>query len=116
MSNVAYEMQLDGVTAKGTLPDGTEFLVDADMLPLIQGISFYLCGKGTKYSGKYLMDQDGKSLHEHLFPHRVGFEVDHINLDTLDNRRVNIRYCTAHISRIRLINHFSETTHLVYPG
>lgn len=98
MSNVKYTFSHDGLTAYGEMPDGTVFMVDADMMPVISGINFYLCRKG--YERQYAMDKDGTTLHAHLFPHRDGYEIDHINLDTMDNRRQNIRYCTHQQNQI----------------
>lgn len=92
MSNVKYQFSDDGMVAYGELPDGSVFIVDADAVCKISSVNFYLCRKG--HAHQYVMDKDGKTLHDHLFPHRDGYEIDHINLDTLDNRRCNIRYCT----------------------
>lgn len=98
MSNVKYTFSKDGLTAYGEMPDGTVFMIDKDMLPAILNVSFYLCRKG--YGQEYAMDKDGVALHTHLFPHREGYEIDHINLNTLDNRRRNIRYCTHQQNQI----------------
>ncbi|NJP41191.1 endonuclease [Oscillospiraceae bacterium HV4-5-C5C] len=94
MSNVKYNFSDDGTTAYGELPSGEVFVLDADMLAAINGINFYIGSKGPHSSGFYVIDCNGRALHDYLFEHRDGFEIDHINLDTLDNRRCNIRYCT----------------------
>lgn len=101
MSNVKYVFSEDGKTAYGFLPNGRYFMVDADMVPDIIDVSFYVCGKNSKGKEQvYLTDRYGNSLHNLLFPHKNGYEIDHINLDTFDNRRSNIRYCTHQQNQI----------------
>lgn len=94
MSNVKYHFSDDGTIAYGELPDGEVFVTDADLVAKIKTIKFYLGGKSANSEQYYLMDSKGRALHDYLFEHRPGFEIDHINLDTFDNRRCNIRYCT----------------------
>ena len=92
MSNVEFSYSADGKTVYGTIPDGTRFCIDADMVEIIKDKSFYRCRQG--YASEYLTDCHGIKLHEYLYPHKEGYEIDHINLNTFDNRRCNIRYCT----------------------
>ena len=92
MSNVEFSYSVDGKTVYGTIPDGTRFCIDADMVEIIKDKSFYRCRQG--YGSEYLTDCHGITLHEYLYPHKEGYEIDHINLNTFDNRRCNIRYCT----------------------
>lgn len=98
MSNVKYTFSKDGQIAYGEMPDGSVFMIDADRISEVSDINFYLCRKG--YGQEYPMDRNGRTLHAHLFPHKDGYEVDHINLNTLDNRRRNIRYCTHQQNQI----------------
>ena len=92
MSNVEFSYSTDGKTVYGTIPDGTRFCIDADMVEIIKDKKFYRCRQG--YGSEYLTDCHGIKLHEYLYPHKEGYEIDHINLNTFDNRRCNIRYCT----------------------
>lgn len=92
MSNVEFSYSTDGKTVYGTIPDGTRFSIDADMVEIIKDKKFYRCRQG--YGSEYLTDCHGIKLHEYLYPHKEGYEIDHINLNTFDNRRCNIRYCT----------------------
>lgn len=100
MSNVKYIFSDDGKTAYGELPCGVRFIVDADVVPKIAGVNFYLGSKSKAGNQYYVIDCNGRSLHDYIFPHRGGYEIDHINLDTFDNRRCNIRYCTHQQNQI----------------
>lgn len=100
MSNVKYIFSDDGKTAYGELPCGVRFIVDADVVHKIAGVNFYLGSKSKAGNQYYVIDCNGRSLHDYIFPHRNGYEIDHINLDTFDNRRCNIRYCTHQQNQI----------------
>ena len=76
---------------------GTEFIVDVDDLPLLQGRTFHMRGK---YISLYFpssfhgaKDQRSVYLHKYLLGEPAS-EVDHINGNTLDYRRENLRIVT----------------------
>ena len=94
MCNVKYTFSEDGSIAYGHLPDGIVFMVDAASLDKIAGISFYRNYRDLTGKILYVMDRRRKQLHRHLVDVPKGYEVDHINLDTLDNRLCNLRVCT----------------------
>jgi len=94
MSNVRYRLRNHGKEAVGRLKDGTEFLVDAVFLPLIKDINFYRSSKTTEDRKTYIIDCHGKKLHAFLMSRADGYEVDHISLDTFDNRMENLRLVT----------------------
>lgn len=94
ISNVKYTFSKNGKTSYGKLPDGTTFILDADMIDKIKDIKFYRSQKNKEDRKTYIIDNKRRPLHNYLFAHRKGFEIDHINLNTFDNRRCNIRYCT----------------------
>lgn len=97
-SNVMYTFSDDGLYGYGTLKDGTVFVFDADLFDLIKNIKWYVGSKGERRP--YIMDKNGRTLHQVLFSIRKGYELDHINLDTLDNRRCNVRFCTHQQNQI----------------
>ena len=99
MGNVKWEISADGLVAEGTLLDGSKVLVDADILPLICNKTFYRGGRKWSPYG-YVMTEELEPLHGFVLPHRPGYEVDHINLNTLDNRRENLRYVTHQQNQI----------------
>ena len=94
MSNVVYSFSQDDGICNGKLHDGTVFLFDAALFPRIDGIKFYRSRKDTESHKTYIVDRNGKKVHMYLLGETPGFEVDHINLDTLDNRMCNLRICT----------------------
>ena len=94
MCNLSYTVSKDVTTGYVKLKDGTTFLFDADMIYKIKDIKFYRSPKHAEDRRTYIVDCTRKTLHNHLFEHKEGFEIDHINLNTLDNRSCNIRYCT----------------------
>lgn len=91
MSNISY--CFDGSIGYGRLPDGTVFIFDADMVDRIREFSWY---RNYNDPGKplYIINRYGKRLHDYLVDCPKGYEVDHINLNTLDNRLCNLRIVT----------------------
>ena len=97
MNNVSY--RFDGDIVYGTLPDGTVFLFDRDNLPIVDAMKWYPCL--CQYNNSlYITNSNGKKLHRHLMGCPPGMEIDHISLDTLDNRRCNLRVCTHQQNQI----------------
>lgn len=94
MSNVLYSFSDDGKTGYGQLQDGTVFLFDADLFDKIKDIKWYAASKNRSGKQVYITDSSGRTLHQVLFNRHPGLELDHISLDTLDNRRCNVRFCT----------------------
>lgn len=88
-----YRLTNDGSTVVGTLPTGEEFFLDVDDYPLISTTKWYRCNK-TSGEHPYVGDKNGVCIHRVImgFPKEV--EIDHINLNPLDNRRCNLRICT----------------------
>ena len=91
MTNVAF--RIEGSISYGTLPDGSTFLFDAEQIDRIRNTKWYKC-YNKKYGTAYITDQGGKTLHMYLMDCPAGYEVDHIDLNTMDNRQCNLRICT----------------------
>lgn len=100
IGNVNYTFSDDGIIGYGHLSDGTIFMFDADLFSRIKDIKWYVSYKSRKGRQIYIVDCHGRPLHQVLFSTRKGMELDHINLDTLDNRRCNVRFCTHQQNQI----------------
>lgn len=94
MSNVKYRFSDDGITGYGILEDGTEFIFDAALFEKIRYQKWYACYKNIPGKQTYIINKNGLLLHQALFGKRENMELDHINLNTLDNRSINVRFCT----------------------
>jgi hypothetical protein len=73
---------------------GVELLIDEDVYEMIKGRTLYLSGHpGNQY---FQFRNGGKTvpLHRVIMKAAKGQLVDHINRNTFDNRRVNLRFCT----------------------
>ncbi|MBO5565363.1 MAG: HNH endonuclease, partial [Lachnospiraceae bacterium] len=98
MSNVTY--RFEGDTGIGTLPDGTRFLFDADQFDRIRDTKWYRNYRKPGSRKLYLIDRKGNYLHRVITGCPEGYEVDHISLDTLDNRSCNLRIVTHQQNQI----------------
>lgn len=91
MSNISY--RFDGSTGYGQLSDGTVFLFDRDKFDAISAYNWYR-NYNDPEKPLYIINCFGKRLHDYLVDCPKGLEVDHINLNTLDNRLCNLRIVT----------------------
>ena len=98
VSNVAYHFE--GDTGIGTLPDGTRFLFDTDLFDRIRDTKWYRNYRKPGSRKLYLVDRKGNFLHRVITGCPEGYEVDHISLDTLDNRMSNLRIVTHQQNQI----------------
>jgi hypothetical protein len=96
------------------LTQGKFAIVDAEDFDRVN--QFKWCyNKNGKYHGyaqrgQYIGMKDGKRIQKHIIMHRfiMGVEdskvhVDHINHDTLDNRKSNLRLCTNSENMMNMI-------------
>ncbi len=74
------------------LTRGQFALVDDEDLPLVLGQRWYANRSST--GQYYAINGQRLGMHRLITNCPKGLEVDHINHDTLDNRRSNLRVCT----------------------
>ena len=84
-----YRFSADGVIGFGEVSTGETFTFDAEDFERIRDTTWYRCN-----SGNYIGDRSGYCIHRRIMNAPVGYEVDHINHDPLDNRKSNLRICT----------------------
>lgn len=86
-------------------------LIDDEDYPLISKYNWFVLKVGNRYYAQTTKYHNKKN--KHIYMHRLimgspkGMDIDHINHNTLDNRRPNLRICT------RSQNHFNR---LKYPS
>lgn len=85
------EYHIEGDTVKIVTVRGEEFLVDAEDVPKIEKYYWSLNTQGyviTVYKGKITR------LTKFIMGEKPCLVVDHINGNLLDNRKINLRWCT----------------------
>lgn len=74
--------------------------IDIEDVPKLANMRIFISNEGHKsdlfYAEMYLKDGSNKKirLHRYLVNCPEGMVVDHINFDSLDNRKSNLRICT----------------------
>lgn len=94
-------IRVDGDVAFVPLTRGFHAVIDARDVHLVQDWNWFARTKGHGSHNTYAVrtDYEGEKpstvpMHTHIRPPRPGFVIDHVNGDTLDNRRANLRYAT----------------------
>ncbi len=77
----------------GKTGTGEVFIFDQEDFCKIKDTTWYRCNVRIKH-GVYVGNSDGICIHRFLVSAPEGYEIDHINLNPLDNRKVNLRVCT----------------------
>ncbi|MDE1472140.1 HNH endonuclease [Eubacterium limosum] len=89
-----YQFRYKGNTAIGTLPDGTEFLIDREDVPRVTQ-KYWRVHK--EYISTKATDGSYEKLHNFLLNYTPGENmVDHINRNRMDCRKSNLRIVTPH--------------------
>lgn len=88
-----YWFSQDFKTGYGLLRTGEVFCFDAEDFDKISDRTWYRCNKSAN-SQTYVGDRTGFCIHRIIIDAPDGYEIDHINLNTLDNRKRNLRVCT----------------------
>lgn len=92
------QIRIDGNLAYIPLTRGFEAIIDADDVPLVSQWNW--CAIPTKTAVYAARGERKGGTYKNIFLHRFLMspddeqQIDHINCDTLDNRRCNLRYAT----------------------
>lgn len=89
-----FRLLEDGKTMVGSMTGGIEFLFDKNDYHKVKSKTWYPNRKSQSSSQIYVTDCRGQQLHQFLLNPPKGFEVDHIDLNPLNNCRSNLRICT----------------------
>lgn len=89
-----YQLLEDGNTMVGTLSGGFEFTIDLEDFEKVSSKTWYPNKTNGTEGTIYVTDCRGQQLHQFLLNPTKGFEVDHIDLNPLNNCRSNLRICT----------------------
>lgn len=93
---MARDLRFDGLVAYVPLTKGLEAVIDANDAQLVEGFNWF---SQNTYAARSIKDECGRRkilrMHNLILGTKCGFFVDHINRNTLDNRRQNLRYATA---------------------
>jgi hypothetical protein len=85
-------IRIEGDLAYITLTKGYEAIIDAEDVPLVQGYNWSaLVTRKNVYAMRRCNTRGSILMHREVACTPKGLETDHINLNTLDNRSVNLR-------------------------
>lgn len=88
-----YWFSEDGLLIYGIVSTGEIFFFDKDDFDKIKNTLWYRCNRNTEHV-KYIGSRNGKCIHRYILNAPPGYEIDHINHNPLDNRKINLRICT----------------------
>lgn len=92
---IVRPITVKGDIAEITLTRGKVAIIDAADVVLVQGRSWFLTGVPTHpYAATRGSNNMPVTLHRFLMDPPPGMHVDHVNGDSLDNRRCNLRVAT----------------------
>lgn len=87
-----------GVVADIQLSGGLVALVDANDLPLVSGYAWHITSNGRHQYAQTCVGRQRVKMHRLLTNAPSGLVVDHINGNSLDNRRENLRVVTSAVN------------------
>lgn len=93
MGKNQYVFSEDKTVGFCTVSTGITFTFDAPDYDTIRQRTWYSSAQGQN-GEYYIIDCRGQNLHRFLMNNPLGYEVDHIDLNPLNNRRSNLRICT----------------------
>lgn len=97
-------------------PCGKEILLDEDDFYKYENTLFTI-GVGGRYAMLRDMDNNLYYLHREIMSAQKGFQIDHINMNTLDNRKSNLRVATMSQNRANQVkSSYPKGTSSQYKG
>ncbi len=95
---------------------GGEFVIDDDDAAILADWRWYILNPTLRHHhARYVVRSSGNAaggvilLHREIMQPQRGYVVDHINGDTLDNRRSNLRIATTRQNNARVHNRFKKS-------
>ncbi len=89
---ITYTFSSDGKIGYGKLLTGEVFIFDSEDYDKIRNTMWYRSVQGA-HGEAYVADCNSHKLHRVIMNAPADLYVDHNNLDTLDNRKCNLRIC-----------------------
>lgn len=71
-----------------------EFIIDNDIYEKIKPYNWSIAPRPSIKSGFYIQNRELGLLHRFIMGYPENMCVDHVNRNTFDNRRINLRVCT----------------------
>lgn len=93
-------IRITGDIAYVPLTQGLFAIIDAADVPIVEGVAWTATkdSRGVAYAVTHRYRNNGRStairMHRILLDAPAGMDVDHIDMDTLNNRRSNLRICS----------------------
>lgn len=88
-----YWFDREGLIGYGLTSTGEIFMFDSEDFHKIKDTLWYRCNNSVS-SGAYVGNSEGICIHRFIIKAPTGYQIDHKNLNPLDNRKCNLRLCT----------------------
>ena len=88
-----YWFNSEGSIGYGRTSTEEVFMFDSEDFYKIKDTLWYRCNNSVS-GGAYVGNSEGICIHRFIIKAPTGYQIDHINLNPLDNRKCNLRLCT----------------------
>ena len=82
----------DGISVEVTVTNGEKFYIDKEDEPLVRQYKWYIYA--DRHGVKNVCTKDPILIYQLIMGFPENMEIDHIDLDRLNNRKSNLRLCT----------------------